>query len=256
MDPPGEASGIPPGDQLPNQEPCPRPHPCASADSPGTACTALGDPAALHPRLATKLVPPPLLQHNDAGRPAGQHASASGRPALQPSLDARSYPPPPHPTPPCCSTMTLVDLPGITRVPVGDQPSDIEARLRAMIQEYIRHPSCLILAVSPANQDIVNSDALDMARQVDPEGRRTIGEGGGRGPAAPPCAPSVRAGGGGTVQWGPRGGSERRLAAPWRGGTVWWRRARCAHSPAAAADNLAERRTSGASACPPWRPHA
>lgn len=73
--------------------------------------------------------------------------------------------------------MTLVDLPGITRVPVGDQPSDIEARLRAMIQEYIRHPSCLILAVSPANQDIVNSDALDMARQVDPEGRRTIGEG-------------------------------------------------------------------------------
>ncbi len=74
--------------------------------------------------------------------------------------------------------MTLVDLPGITRVPVGDQPSDIEARLRAMIQEYIRHPSCLILAVSPANQDIVNSDALDMARQVDPEGRRTIGEGG------------------------------------------------------------------------------
>ncbi|KAL4459064.1 hypothetical protein ABPG75_013929 [Micractinium tetrahymenae] len=72
-------------------------------------------------------------------------------------------------------TMTLVDLPGITRVPVGDQPSDIEARLRAMIREYVRHPSCLILAVSPANQDIVNSDALDMARQVDPEGRRTIG---------------------------------------------------------------------------------
>ncbi|PRW60097.1 dynamin-related 3B-like isoform A [Chlorella sorokiniana] len=72
-------------------------------------------------------------------------------------------------------TMTLVDLPGITRVPVGDQPSDIEARLRAMILEYIKAPSCLILAVSPANQDIVNSDALDMARQVDPEGRRTIG---------------------------------------------------------------------------------
>lgn len=72
-------------------------------------------------------------------------------------------------------TMTLVDLPGITRVPVGDQPSDIEARLRSMILEYIKAPSCLILAVSPANQDIVNSDALDMARQVDPEGRRTIG---------------------------------------------------------------------------------
>lgn len=36
------------------------------------------------------------------------------------------------------STMTLVDLPGITRVPVGDQPSDIEARLRGMILEYIK----------------------------------------------------------------------------------------------------------------------
>jgi replication fork clamp-binding protein CrfC len=34
--------------------------------------------------------------------------------------------------------MTLVDLPGITRVPVGDQPSDIEGRLRAMILEYVK----------------------------------------------------------------------------------------------------------------------
>jgi hypothetical protein len=71
--------------------------------------------------------------------------------------------------------MTLVDLPGITRVPVGDQPSDIEVRLRKMVLDYIQHPSCVILAVSPANQDIVNSDALEMARQVDPEGHRTIG---------------------------------------------------------------------------------
>ena len=34
--------------------------------------------------------------------------------------------------------MTLVDLPGITRVPVGDQPSDIEARLRALILDFIK----------------------------------------------------------------------------------------------------------------------
>lgn len=72
-------------------------------------------------------------------------------------------------------TMTLVDLPGITKVPVGDQPSDIEVRIRKMILDYIQHPSCIILAVSPANQDIVNSDALEMARQVDVDGRRTIG---------------------------------------------------------------------------------
>jgi dynamin 1-like protein len=71
--------------------------------------------------------------------------------------------------------MTLIDLPGLAKVPVGDQPSDIEARLRAMILDYIRHPACIILAVSPANSDLVNSDALEMARAADPEGLRTIG---------------------------------------------------------------------------------
>ena len=35
--------------------------------------------------------------------------------------------------------------------------------------------SCLILAVSPANQDLANSDALKLAKEVDPEGLRTIG---------------------------------------------------------------------------------
>jgi dynamin 1-like protein len=34
--------------------------------------------------------------------------------------------------------MTLVDLPGLTRVPVGDQPTDIEQRIREMALEYIR----------------------------------------------------------------------------------------------------------------------
>ncbi|CAD7704395.1 unnamed protein product [Ostreobium quekettii] len=72
-------------------------------------------------------------------------------------------------------TMTLVDLPGITRVPVGDQPSDIETRIRDMILEYVRHPTCIILGVTAANVDLANSDALSMARSVDPEGVRTIG---------------------------------------------------------------------------------
>jgi dynamin 1-like protein len=72
-------------------------------------------------------------------------------------------------------TMTLVDLPGITRVPVGDQPADIEAKLRSLILNYISSPSCIILAVSPANQDLASSDALDLAKQADPEGVRTIG---------------------------------------------------------------------------------
>ncbi|KAG4960617.1 hypothetical protein JHK82_037293 [Glycine max] len=71
--------------------------------------------------------------------------------------------------------ITLVDLPGITKVPVGDQPSDIEARIRTMIMSYIKTPTCLILAVTPANSDLANSDALQMAGIADPDGNRTIG---------------------------------------------------------------------------------
>lgn len=71
--------------------------------------------------------------------------------------------------------VTLVDLPGLTKVPIGDQPADIEQQTRAMILSFIRKPNCLILAVTPANTDLANSDALKLAREVDPEGNRTIG---------------------------------------------------------------------------------
>ncbi|KAF2287293.1 hypothetical protein GH714_039559 [Hevea brasiliensis] len=71
--------------------------------------------------------------------------------------------------------MTLVDLPGITKVPVGDQPSDIEARIRKMIMDYISQENCIILAVTPANSDLATSDALQMARNADPKGSRTVG---------------------------------------------------------------------------------
>ncbi|KAA0044287.1 dynamin-related protein 3A-like [Cucumis melo var. makuwa] len=70
--------------------------------------------------------------------------------------------------------ITLVDLPGITKVPVGDQPSDIEARIRTMIMSYIKVPSCLILAVTPANSDLANSDALQIAGNADPDGELDI----------------------------------------------------------------------------------
>ncbi|KAK2978746.1 hypothetical protein RJ640_003905, partial [Escallonia rubra] len=66
--------------------------------------------------------------------------------------------------------ITLLDLPGMTKVPVGDQPSDIEAQIRTMILSYIRQPFCLILAVTPANSDLANSDALQIAGIADPDG--------------------------------------------------------------------------------------
>lgn len=60
-------------------------------------------------------------------------------------------------------------------MPVGDQPPDIEKQTRNLISEFIAKPNSIILAVSPANVDIVNSEALKLARYVDPLGRRTIG---------------------------------------------------------------------------------
>lgn len=71
--------------------------------------------------------------------------------------------------------LTLVDLPGITRVPTGDQPEDIEEQIRTMCFDFVSNPNAVILAVTAANQDISNSDGLKIARTVDPDGLRTIG---------------------------------------------------------------------------------
>lgn len=66
--------------------------------------------------------------------------------------------------------LTLIDLPGLTKVPIGDQPADIEAQIKAMIFQFIKRENCLILAVTPANTDLANSDALKLAKEVDPQG--------------------------------------------------------------------------------------
>ncbi|KAF5893514.1 dynamin-2 isoform X1, partial [Clarias magur] len=71
--------------------------------------------------------------------------------------------------------LTLIDLPGMTKVAVGDQPQDIEFQIRDMLLQFITRDSCLILAVTPANTDLANSDALKIAKEVDPQGLRTIG---------------------------------------------------------------------------------
>ena len=66
--------------------------------------------------------------------------------------------------------ITLIDLPGMTKIPVGDQPADIEQQIKDMIVQFITRETCLILAVTPANMDLATSDALNLAKQVDPEG--------------------------------------------------------------------------------------
>lgn len=72
--------------------------------------------------------------------------------------------------------LTLIDLPGLTKVPIGDQPADIEQQIRQMIMTYILKDSCLILAVSPANSDLANSDALKLSKDADPDGNVSLND--------------------------------------------------------------------------------
>jgi dynamin 1-like protein len=58
--------------------------------------------------------------------------------------------------------LTLVDLPGIAKVPVGDQPLDIEKQIHAMCLDYVSNPNAIILAVTAANQDLANSDGASI----------------------------------------------------------------------------------------------
>eukprot|EP01103_Thecamoeba_quadrilineata_P012017 TRINITY_DN299_c0_g1_i2.p1 TRINITY_DN299_c0_g1~~TRINITY_DN299_c0_g1_i2.p1 ORF type:complete len:651 (-),score=133.95 TRINITY_DN299_c0_g1_i2:332-2284(-) len=70
--------------------------------------------------------------------------------------------------------LTLVDLPGYTTIPVGDQPQDVEEQTRNMIYSYIDNPNTIIITVTAANTDIQNLFAVHFAKEVDPEGIRTL----------------------------------------------------------------------------------
>lgn len=71
--------------------------------------------------------------------------------------------------------LTLIDLPGLTKVAVEGQPESIVKDIEDMVRSYVEKPNCIILAISPANQDIATSDAIKLAKEVDPNGDRTFG---------------------------------------------------------------------------------
>ncbi|CAL0312582.1 unnamed protein product [Lupinus luteus] len=71
--------------------------------------------------------------------------------------------------------LTLVDLPGLTKIAVDGQSDSIVQDIENMVRSYIEKPNCIILAISPANQDLATSDAIKISREVDPTGERTIG---------------------------------------------------------------------------------
>ena len=74
-----------------------------------------------------------------------------------------------------CPDLTLVDLPGVTRVPIGDQPKNIEQITKDMARRYVEDPLTIILCVIAANSDIATSDGLMLAKDIDVTGTRTLG---------------------------------------------------------------------------------
>ena len=78
---------------------------------------------------------------------------------------------------PTCPDLTLIDLPGITRIPLANsgQPNNIEEITKRMALRYVLDKRTIILCVIPANIDLTTSEGLQIARKADSSGLRTIG---------------------------------------------------------------------------------
>ncbi|XP_004298586.1 PREDICTED: dynamin-related protein 4C-like [Fragaria vesca subsp. vesca] len=70
--------------------------------------------------------------------------------------------------------LTMVDLPGITRVPVHGQPENIYDQIRDMIMEYIKPEESIILNVLSASVDFTTCESIRMSQSVDKTGERTL----------------------------------------------------------------------------------
>ena len=57
---------------------------------------------------------------------------------------------------------------------IADKAQESRRQIRKMVLEYISNPNCIVLAVHAANTDLATSEALKLAREVDPNGNRTL----------------------------------------------------------------------------------
>ncbi|KNA24107.1 hypothetical protein SOVF_018910 [Spinacia oleracea] len=70
--------------------------------------------------------------------------------------------------------LTMVDLPGITRVPVRGQPENVYEQIREIIMEYITPEESIILNVISATVDFSTCESIMMSQSVDKTGQRTL----------------------------------------------------------------------------------
>ncbi|PON69181.1 Dynamin superfamily [Trema orientale] len=70
--------------------------------------------------------------------------------------------------------LTMIDLPGITRVPVHGQPENIYDQIKDIIMEYIKPEASIILNVLSATVDFPTCESIRMSQSVDRTGERTL----------------------------------------------------------------------------------
>ena len=73
--------------------------------------------------------------------------------------------------------LSLVDLPGLTSIAMTDrgQPKDIKEQISRLVAESVKPKNAIILAIMAARPDIEADMAMEVVKQADPKGERTIG---------------------------------------------------------------------------------
>jgi hypothetical protein len=71
--------------------------------------------------------------------------------------------------------LSVIDVPGIfkTTTPGLTTKTDITL-VRDMVLSYMRNPRSIMLAVVPANVDIATQEIIEIAKELDPDGLRTL----------------------------------------------------------------------------------
>lgn len=72
--------------------------------------------------------------------------------------------------------LSVIDLPGIFKNTTPGLTSKADIQLvRDMVLDYMGNPRSIMLTVVPANVDIATQEIIELARELDPDGQRTIG---------------------------------------------------------------------------------
>ncbi|CAK47954.1 hypothetical protein M747DRAFT_264994 [Aspergillus niger ATCC 13496] len=72
--------------------------------------------------------------------------------------------------------LSVIDVPGIFRnMTPGLTTKEDKEMVREMVESYMKNPRSIMLTVVPANVDIATQEIIEMAREQDPHGERTIG---------------------------------------------------------------------------------